>query len=122
MASVFLAINHVAIQVKDLSLSKHFYTHIIGFQPIARPDLGFEGAWFAIGASQELHLLPDLNHQIHSGSRTNHWAVEVDAYEPIIQSLEKFQYPYRAPKQRIDMVWQLFVNDPDGHTIEFLKK
>ena len=47
---------HAGATVPDLERSKRVYGDLRGLKEIERPDLGFPGAWDAIGDSQ-LHLM-----------------------------------------------------------------
>ncbi|MFQ5899878.1 MAG: VOC family protein [Candidatus Methylomirabilia bacterium] len=47
---------HAGITVRDLRRSRRFYSDLLGLREIPRPDLGFPGAWYAVGACQ-LHLM-----------------------------------------------------------------
>ena len=49
-------IHHVSINVKDVQESVQFYVDLLGMEQIARPDMGFPGAWLK-SAGQEVHLL-----------------------------------------------------------------
>ncbi|WP_218244066.1 VOC family protein, partial [Pseudomonas sp. 2995-3] len=49
-------LHHVSISVTDLDKAKHFYSDVLGFQEIERPDFDFPGAWYSLG-SQQLHLI-----------------------------------------------------------------
>src|SRR5438034_10793520 len=50
-------LNHVAIHVKDVEASCKFYASVLRLEPISRPAFTFPGAWFRLGASQELHII-----------------------------------------------------------------
>ena len=49
-------IHHVSINVKDVQESVQFYVDLLGMEQIARPDMGFPGAWLK-SAGHEVHLL-----------------------------------------------------------------
>jgi len=49
-----LQLNHVALHVADLERSTKFYTEVLKLEPMPRPDFAFPGAWFRLGADQEL--------------------------------------------------------------------
>src|SRR5688500_13608332 len=52
-----LFLHHVSVCVTDLAKAKHFYGSVLALRELPRPDLGFPGAWYAVGTSQELHLI-----------------------------------------------------------------
>lgn len=51
-----VGIHHAAVLVTDVARATRFYTEVLGFTRIRRPDLGFGGAWLAC-SPHELHLI-----------------------------------------------------------------
>lgn len=115
-------INHVALYVADVAQSCHFYSNILQMNQLSRPDFDFPGAWFQIGSHQELHLIGIRTEQVVSGSRSNHFALEVEDLSAWEQHLKAQQATYRPPKPRPDGLLQLFVKDPDGYWIELFSR
>ena len=113
-----LSLHHVALHVADVEKSCHFYEQVLGLSPLPRPAFSFPGAWFALGASQELHLIGERTQEVFSASRGNHFALQTDALQPWIEHFDAMQVAYLPPKQRPDGIWQLFVRDPDGYYVE----
>jgi len=111
-------LNHVAIQVDDVERSCEFYRTVLRLEPIPRPAFDFPGAWFRLGAMQELHLIGRREQPVVSGSRSNHFALRVDDIEVWERHLLKTGVEFRPKKQRPDGAWQIFLRDPDGHDIE----
>ena len=52
-------LNHVALHVADVDKSCAFYRDVLQLEPMPRPNFDFPGAWFRLGADQELHLIGD---------------------------------------------------------------
>jgi glyoxylase I family protein len=109
--------------VKDLEACRKFYAQVIGLTEKERPDLGFEGAWFALGAHQELHLLcldkPCEAAQLpeHPG-RDAHFAIAVESLPLMMTRLNGYKVPFtqsRSGRQAI------FTRDPDGNGLELVK-
>ncbi|MFN4147632.1 MAG: VOC family protein, partial [Runella sp.] len=71
------ALDHVALHVADVELSVEFYTRVLGLELLTRPAFDFPGAWFRLGGCQELHLVGERSEAVVSGSRSNHFALEV---------------------------------------------
>jgi catechol 2,3-dioxygenase-like lactoylglutathione lyase family enzyme len=61
----------------DVENSIQFYQNILGLEELARPAFDFPGAWFRLGVNQELHLIGIRTEPVVSGSRSNHFALEV---------------------------------------------
>ena len=76
MAIKIHELNHVALHVRDLDTSIHFYGEVIGLPRLPRPDFNFPGAWFAFG-NQELHLIEDKD-LVPNRRRHHHFALLVE--------------------------------------------
>ena len=111
-------LNHVAIHVTDVEKSSEFYRTVLKLEPMARPAFTFSGAWFRLGAEQELHIIGERRDPVYSQNRGNHFALRVDDLSPWEKHLQNLNIDYRPPKPRPDGAMQLFLRDPDGHTIE----
>lgn len=113
-------INHVSLWVKDVEKSIDFYKNKLGLEQLdTRPNFDFAGAWFALG-KQQLHILDGRTDEIdHSGSRRNHFAVQVHSLKETENHLIEKKINYKGPKARPDGVLQIFIQDVDGYWIEF---
>jgi catechol 2,3-dioxygenase-like lactoylglutathione lyase family enzyme len=112
-----LQLNHVALHVEDLERSSRFYASVLGLEPMARPAFSFPGAWFRIGADQELHLIarPPEN---ATPPRERHFALVVDSMAGAEARLRAQDVPYSGPQLRPDGALQIFLRDLDGHVVE----
>jgi catechol 2,3-dioxygenase-like lactoylglutathione lyase family enzyme len=126
------AIHHVSLPVTDLERSVRFYREILGLRQIERPPFGFPGAWFAVGESQQVHLI------VHEGAtfrgqkaintRDGHVAVRVSSYRRTVEFLQS--KGYREDAEPMDLLSlrlqphatagfpQIYILDPDRHVIE----
>jgi lactoylglutathione lyase len=111
-------LNHVALHVADVDRSVAFYRDVLGLAPIPRPAFTFPGAWFGIGADQELHLIGERKKEVVSHNRGNHFALLVDDFDAWEQRLTKLSVPFAPRRTRPDGALQLFIIDPDGHYVE----
>ncbi len=122
MARPHFAFDHVSISVGDLAEARQFYAEQLGFTEIERPDFGFPGAWFRIGA-QPVHLTTGGDQRgADAALRPNdpHFAVAVDG------DLDAFLDELRADGVEVyelenspAALRQTFVKDPWGNVIEF---
>lgn len=115
-------LNHVAIYVADVEKSIKFYTEILGLKELPRPAFDFPGAWFQLGMEQELHLIGIRTEPVVSGSRSNHFALEVVDLHAWEDHLIQKNATYRPPKPRPDGILQIFLQDPDGYWIELFSR
>lgn len=114
-----LELNHVAIRVNDLEKSCRFYRDVLRLEQIPRPAFDFPGAWFRLGAAQELHIIAGDNVPAATPhSRGNHYALRADDLYAWRKHLEPLGVIFRGPIKRPDGALQLFISDPDGHAIE----
>ena len=113
-----LQLNHVALHVADIEVSDRFYRDVLQLEPLPRPAFDFPGAWYRLGADQELHLIGKRDQAVHSHHRGNHFALLVDDLDAWQQFFDQRQIPSGPRKMRPDGAHQLYVQDPDGHWIE----
>lgn len=114
------SLNHISLFVSDVTTSKAFYGGLLEFVEIPRPAFNFEGAWYALGNTQSLHIIGGRTTENPvSGSRSNHFAVAVADIEECAAFLRSKNLDFIGPKLRPDGVPQIFLRDPDGYFIEF---
>ena len=120
MATTSLAVlelNHVALHVRDMEASNHFYGELLGLPRLPRPDFNFDGAWYAFG-NQELHLIANPNHDPTPRFYT-HFALRVaDAHAAHAALIEAGIAIHSGPGLRPDGAVQVYILDPDGYLIE----
>ena len=120
-------LDHVTLVVNDLEQSRKFYVDGLGMRQAERPGFSFDGLWFQAGNTQ-IHLILEfegsgpagnLVPEQHRGSRTHHFAFEVDDANAVVARLNELAIPVvSGPKARPDGAIQVFVTDPDGHVVE----
>ncbi len=122
MSKFNFTMHHASLVVADTAVSLRFYSGILDMQQVARPDLGFPGAWLQLGA-QQIHLLeldnpdPTTGRPEHGG-RDRHIALSVPDLEPVRDVLDKNAITYTLSKSGRKA---LFCRDPDGNALEILQ-
>ncbi len=111
-------LNHVAIHVREVEKSCQFYREVLRLESIPRPAFPFPGAWFRLGAQQELHIIGGRAEPVFAHNRGNHFALQVDDLDAWERHLDALGAERLARKQRPDGAWQVFLRDPDAHVIE----
>lgn len=116
------SIHHVAIGVTDLTRARHFYTAVLGLEEIPRPAFDFDGAWFRVG-EQQIHLIVRRgtetrreNSDVHT--RDDHVALRVRSYRDTLEHLRSLGVPFEERPYNRTPWPQIYIVDPDGHTIE----
>eukprot|EP00929_Paragymnodinium_shiwhaense_P069474 TRINITY_DN35032_c0_g1_i1.p1 TRINITY_DN35032_c0_g1~~TRINITY_DN35032_c0_g1_i1.p1 ORF type:complete len:555 (-),score=82.77 TRINITY_DN35032_c0_g1_i1:16-1680(-) len=129
------SVNHIALIVEDVGRSLSFYTDVMGFQQIRRPNFDRHGAWLTVG-NTELHLIKGKP-VVHSGEDliVSHIALDTKRPLEVLEKLIEWDIPFRQNvsvpdpiKARANRkedfsssegkVTQFFVRDPDGYYLE----
>ena len=108
-----VGIHHVNLMFDDIDVARAFYGETHGFDEIERPDFGFPGLWFQMGA-QQLHMQPGT-----APDTFQHFALEVDDLDAVLEELATTGPRGRRRARR----WtapgkQAFFTDPTGNVIE----
>ena len=117
------AILHATFLVSDLRAARAFYEGVLGLAiDPARPDMGFPGVWYALGAGQQIHLmqLPNPLSAIARpgrGGRDRHVALAVDDLVALAARLDTAGIGYTRSQSGRNA---LFCRDPDGNALEFM--
>ena len=113
-----LHLNHVALLVTDLERSRSFYRDVLSLVEIDRPVFDFPGAWFRLGDDQELHLIEAAAEEPQTRSGANHFALMVEDMSLAKEWLGERGAKIHTEQTRPDGALQIYLADPDGHTIE----
>ena len=124
-------LNHYFVRANDLERSKKFYCDVLGLQQMPRPDFPFPGYWLGVGGKIQVHMGPHgiPNSQLYYLGSTRESATDnagvVDhiafsATEPdaMAARLDAMGVPSRKRFLPEIKLFQMFVEDPDGLTIE----
>ncbi|MEZ5402837.1 MAG: VOC family protein [Bryobacteraceae bacterium] len=117
-----LRLHHVSYAVADLAASRRFFGEVIGLPEIERPAFDFAGAWYAIG-DRQLHLIEqNVERRGAAGriSRSDHMALEVADLAAVRARLDEAGVAYQRGSNDALGFAQVFCQDPDGHTVEFV--
>ena len=124
-------LNHYFIRANDLERTKEFYCDVLGFEVMPRPTFPFPGYWLGVNGKVQVHMGPhgiDNADMYYLGTPknavTDHAGV-VDhiaflATDPgnFVQHLKAQDVPVRPRSLPESELFQLFLQDPDGLTIE----
>ena len=125
-----LKMDHSTLIVRDLAKARWFYEEVLGLEEVPRPSkFTFGGMWLQ-GPGFQIHLIDarDTSAPVGFGvpveaariGRGHHVAFEVDDLDAWLAHLRSHGIAIVGDKQpRGDGVMQSFVEDPDGHLLEF---
>ena len=123
-------LHHVGIAVTDMARAEGFYVGVLGLVPCAgKPN------WLSAGAGFEVHLMPSRSGKV-APDAARHFTLEVERLEEVAglllaHGLRPYQltvdqaqrHDITAPDDPLDFgIGTIFVEDPDGNTVEFLQQ
>jgi glyoxylase I family protein len=119
-----LRIHHVSVVVADTGRALRFYRDLLGLRvDPTRPDLGYPGAWLAVG-EQQIHLLelpnpdPVDGRPLHGG-RDRHLALLVEDIDALARTLDATGVAFTRSRSGRRA---LFCRDPDGNALELIER
>ena len=117
------SLHHAAVIVTDVERARRFYGGVLGLSELPRPDFGFDGVWYRVGAAQELHLIVYPEARTVRGTTAidggdGHFALRVRSYTEALEHLRAHGVAFRALPDNPTPWAQIYVTDPDGNVIE----
>ena len=124
-------LNHYFVRANDLERTKRFYCEVLGLQEMPRPNFGFPGYWLGVGGKVQVHMgphgIPDAGvHYMGTSARSatdnagvvDHIAFSATEPQALDARLRAMKVPARKRYRPEIRLFQIFVKDPDGLTIE----
>jgi catechol 2,3-dioxygenase-like lactoylglutathione lyase family enzyme len=124
-------LNHYFVRANDLDATRDFYVNVLGFQVLPRPDFPFRGYWLGVDGTAQIHMGPhDVpNAELYylgtpkNAARDHTGVIDHVAFlatdpEAFRRRFEAMKISYRPRYQSEARLFQLFVQDPNGVTIE----
>ena len=128
------SLDHYSIRTVKLDATRNFYVDILGMEDGDRPEFPFPGAWLYVDGVAVLHLVgvdPDdpSGLQQYLGDATDaesltgsgafdHIAFRAKDADTLIARLKDKGYPFRERQVPSMDLFQVFVDDPNGVTVE----
>ncbi len=116
-------IHHATLLTSDLTKSRAFYEGVLGLALASRPQMSFDGVWYDLAPSQQIHLmsLPNpeagLQRPAHGG-RDRHIALAVNKLSELKARLEAAGIAFTVSQSGRSAV---FCRDPDQNALEFIE-
>lgn len=124
-------LNHYFVRANNLETSRHFYCEVLGFEEMYRPNFPFPGYWLGVGGKIQVHMGPhgipnsDLYYlgtsaesAIDNAGVIDHIAFLANEPQSFSERFEKIGLKVRKRYLPEVHLFQMFVKDPDGLTIE----
>jgi catechol 2,3-dioxygenase-like lactoylglutathione lyase family enzyme len=117
--------SHVNLMVDDLDAAVAFYTGVMGFSILPRPDFGefARGVWLGHGAAQ-IHLSV-VDEMVPRKGFAPHIALHIptESFPDTMEALREQGVAFVGePRSRVDFgtteIWAAFIEDPCGNLIE----
>ena len=128
------SLDHCAIRTTKLQETRDFFVDILGLEDGERPDFPFPGAWLYTDSTAVIHLIgvdPDdpsglqryvggeISTEALQGSGAfDHIAFRANDPSVLTERLKQTDYEYRERQVPNMNLFQVFVEDPNGITIE----
>ena len=124
-------LNHYFVRANDLEKTKDFYCDVLGFQVMPRPTFPFSGYWLGVNGKIQVHMgqdgidnaalyylgTPKNAASDHSGV-VDHIAFLASEQEKFVKRFKELGMSYRPRSLPESELFQLFIKDPNGLTIE----
>ena len=110
-------INHVTTMVKDTGRAMKFYNDLLGIKQIQSQVDNPAITWLQLENGVMVHLIETDEAPAKPGNI--HHAFQVDNLESTKATLEASGYPAKREGIRYDGQAYLFIEDPDGNSVEF---
>jgi catechol 2,3-dioxygenase-like lactoylglutathione lyase family enzyme len=124
-------LNHYFVRANDLEQSRRFYCDVLGFEEMPRPDFPFPGHWLGVAGKVQVHMGPhgipnsDLYYlgTTPRSSTDNSGVVDHIAFlatQPETFAARFDAHGIRSRKRHFPQfkLFQMFIQDPNGLTIE----
>jgi len=124
-------LNHYLIRANNLERTRDFYCTVLGFKVMPRPDFPFPGYWLGVNGKIQVHLaqagVPNSklyflgspkNAATNNSGVVDHIAFLATDPDQFVLRLRKFGVPIHPRNFPESQLYQLFLKDPDGLTIE----
>ncbi|MBI2752657.1 MAG: VOC family protein [Betaproteobacteria bacterium] len=124
-------LNHYFVRANDLERTRDFYVNVLGFEVMPRPNFPFPGYWLGINGKIQVHMGPagianqDLyylgtpkNAATDNSGVVDHIAFLASEPEKFVRRFKELGVSYRPRSLPESELFQLFIKDPNGLTIE----
>ncbi len=133
---IIIGLDHRGIRTTKLELTRHFYEDLMGLKSGHRPSaLATSGYWLYAGKKPIIHLIESSDdatdaadaakgrrEELTNAGGQTHLALTVEGARDIVERLKKASVPYWDRLFRNPIMYQVFVEDPNGLLIELIDR
>ena len=127
------SLDHCSIRTVKLEETRDFYVDVLGMQDGERPNFPFPGSWLYVDGRAVVHLVGvDLDDPkgledylgavdvaaLDGSGAFDHVAFRAEDPKTLMKRLDGLEVPYRERKVPDMDLFQIFVEDPNGITVE----
>ena len=128
-----IGLDHRGIRTTKLEPTRRFYEDLIGLKNGHRPSaLATSGYWLYAGEKPIIHLIEgsgvssdgasDCGDELTNAGGQTHLALTVEGARDVVDRLKKASVPYWDRLFRNPIMYQVFVEDPNGLLIELIDR
>ena len=111
-------LNHYFVRANDLERTKDFYVDVLGFEVMPRPNFPFPGYWLGINGKIQVHMGTPKNAAADHAGVVDHIAFLASEPEGFVKRFKSLGMEFRPRSLPESELFQLFIKDPNGLTIE----
>ncbi len=112
-------LNHLLVLARDLEATRDFYVNVLGLTVGQRPSFKAPGYWLYLGDKAVVHLAEQNSDTRYAGiGPIDHLAFEATGLKEMVTRLEEQAIAVRHCKVPDLGLHQVFIQDPNGVTIE----
>jgi catechol 2,3-dioxygenase-like lactoylglutathione lyase family enzyme len=113
-----MKLEHYTVKTGDLAGTISFYENVLGMKDGERPPFLFPGAWIYCGDTAVVHLIGDAPTDADDTGALDHIAFQGQGLSDFLANLDARDVDYRERDVPATNLHQVFVEDPNGVTIE----
>ncbi|HTX04023.1 MAG TPA: VOC family protein [Candidatus Acidoferrales bacterium] len=117
-------LDHINIRTTQPEATRDFFVDVVGLRNGERPPFNFNGYWLYAGEQAVIHLTDARDVGAHgiaegrSGAAIDHVSFRMTGYSALRSLLRERNLPYETRVVPRNGDVQIFVDDPNGVTVE----
>ena len=123
-----LHIEHMLVKANDIEETRDWYEQVLGMEVGEHPDFGIPVYWLYLDGRDVIHIVQaESPEAVEAASRENiaaggrpihHVAFRAEGLDETLSRLESLGVPWVEQQAGSQSLYQVFVRDPNGITVE----